>query len=258
MSKIPIKKPEDIEKMKVVSCITAQLLREVKDVVVPGASTESINSFIHKRTLELGAHPCQLNYKGFPKSVCVSINDVICHGIPSPFEHLKAGDIVNVDVSCVKDGFHGDASCMYYVGGIESCSKAAIDLVETTKQALYAGIDAVKPHGRIGDIGHAIESFISSTNKGYGIVREYTGHGLGRAFHEPPQVLHFGKKSFGDVMLPGMTFTIEPMINAGSYKTVLSKVDGWTVRTADGSLSAQWEHTVLVTETGYEILTPWE
>lgn len=235
--------------------VTATILDEVGEVIKPGISTEEINSFVHRRTTELGAIPSPLNYKGFPKSVCVSPNDVICHGIPAPFVILKDGDIVNVDVTSFKNGFHGDSSRMFFVGGEEGCSAEARELVKTTREALMAGIREVKPGKRIGDIGAAIQELIKSTKRGYGIVREYTGHGLGREFHEAPQVIHVGRRGTGELMRPGMTFTIEPMINAGSAKTSLSKVDGWTVRTADGALSAQWEHTVLVTESGHEIMT---
>lgn len=253
--KIPIKTPEEIEIMREACHLTALILDKLTDVIKPGISTEDINSYVHKMTLDSGATPATLNYKGYPKSCCTSINEIICHGIPSPYVILKPGDIINVDVTCVKNGFFGDASRMYFVGGREACSDLAQDLVDTTLEALHVGVAAVKPGGRIGDVGAAIQAFIAKTNKGYGIVREYTGHGIGRDFHEPPQVLHFGKKGLGDLLKPGMTFTIEPMINAGTFKTVLSKIDNWTVRTADGALSAQWEHTVLVTENGVEILT---
>ena len=236
--------------------ITALILDEVGEMVKPGVSTEQINSFVHKRTLELGAKPATLDYKGYPKSCCISINDVICHGIPSRFDLLKSGDIVNIDATSIWKGYHGDSSRMYFVGGREACSPAAIELVDITYAALMAGIKEVAPEKNIGDIGAAIQEFIKQTGKGYGIVRDYTGHGLGRKFHEEPQVLHIGERGKGPTMRPGMVFTIEPMINEGSYKTVLSKVDGWTVRTIDGKLSAQWEHTVAVTETGYEIFTP--
>jgi methionyl aminopeptidase len=165
------------------------------------------------------------------------------------------GDIVNVDVTCYKNGFHGDSSRMYFVGGEDACSAEARELVKVTRDALFAGIRQVKPGNRIGDIGGAIQDFIKTTGRSYGIVREYTGHGLGREFHEAPQVIHTARRGSGDVMRPGMTFTIEPMINMGTARTALSKVDGWTVRTADGGLSAQWEHTVLVTENGVDIMT---
>lgn len=253
--KIPIKTPEEIELMREACVLTAQILDSLNNVVKPGMSTDDINTFVHTMTLENGATPATLNYKGYPKSCCTSINEIICHGIPSPYVILKEGDIINIDVTSVKNGFFGDASRMYFVGGREACSPEAQDLVDTTLEALHAGISVVRPGGRIGDVGAAIQAFIAKTGKGFGIVKEYTGHGIGREFHEPPQVLHFGKKGLGDLLKPGMTFTVEPMINAGTYKTVLSKIDNWTVRTADGSLSAQWEHTVLVTENGVEMLT---
>jgi methionyl aminopeptidase len=253
--RITIKTAEEIDLMREACRVTALILDEVGEIIKPGISTEQINTFVHRRTLELGAIPSPLNYKGFPKSVCVSPNDVICHGIPAPFVILNRGDIVNVDVTSYKGGFHGDSSRMYFVGGAEACSERARDLVDTAYKALHIGIGVVRPGNKIGDIGAAIQEFIQSTRNNYGIVKEYTGHGLGREFHEPPQVIHSARKGTGATMRPGMTFTIEPMINAGSAKTSLSKVDGWTVRTADGSLSAQWEHTVLVTEQGCEILT---
>lgn len=255
MTKIPIKTFAEIELMRKCCKLTAAILDEVNTIIKPGISTEDINIFVHQMMIKNGAIPATLNYKGYPKSVCTSLNDIICHGIPSPYVIIKEGDILNVDVTCIKDGFHGDSSRMYFVGGLEACASDAIDLVNTTKEALLHAIKEVGPDKRMGDIGASIQEYLKSEGKSYGIVREYTGHGLGRDFHEPPQVLHFGKRGYGDVMKPGMTFTIEPMINLGDFKTTLSKVDGWTVRTADGSLSAQWEHTVLVTETGHEILT---
>lgn len=253
--KITIKTAAEIELMREACRVTATILDEVGEILRPGISTEEINTFVHRRTLELGAIPSPLNYRGFPKSVCVSPNDVICHGIPAPFTILRSGDIVNVDVTSYKNGFHGDSSRMYFVGGREAASEAARHLVETARKALFVGIDVVRPGAKIGDIGAAIQEFIDSTGKSYGIVKEYTGHGLGREFHEAPQVIHTARRGTGSVIRPGMTFTIEPMINAGSAKTSLSKVDGWTVRTVDGSLSAQWEHTVLVTDDGCELLT---
>lgn len=253
--KITIKTAAEIELMREACQVTATILDEVGDIIRPGISTEEINTFVHRRTQELGAIPSPLNYRGFPKSVCVSPNDVICHGIPGPFTILSAGDIVNVDVTSYKNGFHGDSSRMYFVGGRDACSELAQHLVETARQALFVGIGVVRPGAKIGDIGAAIQEFIDSTGKKYGIVREYTGHGLGRDFHEAPQVIHTARRGTGSVIRAGMTFTIEPMINAGLAKTSLSKVDGWTVRTVDGSLSAQWEHTVAVTDSGCELLT---
>lgn len=252
---IVIKNKSDIRGIKVASTITAKLLDEVGSLVHPGITTEHINEFIHRRTLELGASPAPLNYKGFPKSVCTSLNNVICHGIPSPNDVLVAGDIINIDVTSIKDGYFGDSSRMYFVGGRESCSDAAIALVDATEKAMMIGIEAVKPGDPTGFIGRAIEQYINSLGRGYGIVREYTGHGIGTAFHEPPSILHFAQNVGTPLMKSGMVFTIEPMINTGDYQTSLSELDGWTVTTKDGSLSAQWEHTVLVTNSGFEILT---
>jgi len=255
MSKIPLKTDKEIEYMRAASRITAEVLDKVGDIIRPGITTEQINTFVHNMITERGAIPATLDYHGFPKSSCTSVNDVICHGIPSPYETLKAGDIINVDVTSIKHGYHGDSSRMYLVGGEDACSEEAVKLVQLTREALYRGIEAVRPGARFGDIGAAIQEFIESLERPYGIVREYTGHGIGAAFHESPQILHFGRRGTGPEIRPGMTFTIEPMINLGTAKTVLSKVDGWTVRTADGQLSAQWEHTVLVTEDGVERLT---
>ena len=255
MGKIRIKDEDDLKGMRKACQLTKSILDAVGEIVKPGVPTEEINTFVHERTLEAGAVPAPLDYKGFPKSTCTSLNDVICHGIPCAEDVLKEGDIINIDVTSIVDGYHGDSSRMFLVGGPEACTPEAVTLVEITREALYKGIDAVKPGGHVGDIGHAIQEFIESLDHPYGIVREYTGHGIGTEFHEPPQVLHFGRPRSGPMLKPGMTFTIEPMINLGSHETVLSKEDGWTVRTADGSLSAQWEHTILVTDDGVEILT---
>lgn len=255
MSKIIVKTKAEIDLMRTACEATAKILDEVNEIIKPGINTESINSFVHELTLKLGARPATLNYRGYPKSVCTSVNEVVCHGIPSMYVNLKEGDIINVDVTSIKNGFYGDSSRMYYVGGKSACSTTAIDLVETTKEALSQGIRTVRPGSHVGDIGAAIRKFIDSSKKGYGIVHEYTGHGIGRNFHEEPQIVHDSKHGSGDVLKAGMTFTIEPMINAGVAETILSRLDGWTVRTKDGKLSAQWEHTVAVTEDGVEILT---
>lgn len=255
VQRIPIKTSEEIGLMKEACRVTATILNEVGALINPGTTTADINSFVHERTLELGAVPAPLNYKGFPKSVCTSVNEVICHGIPSADTVLKSGDIINVDVTSVKNGFFGDSSRMYFVGGEAACRPEVVSLVRDTYEALQVGIGVVRPGGRVGDIGAAIQRFIRGTNKGYGIVREYTGHGIGREFHELPQIVHVGKEGTGELFRPGMTFTIEPMINLGTANTLLSPLDGWTVTTADGKWSAQWEHTVLVTEQGVEILT---
>ncbi len=255
MESVSIKTPEEIEKMRAVGKVTAKILDDVHDIIKPGISTEVINTFVHNLTLDLGAVPAPLNYKGFPKSVCTSVNDVVCHGIPSNEEILKEGDIINIDVTSILNGYYGDASRMYYVGGKHACSLKAVNLVETAKMAMDIGIQEVRPGNYIGDIGYAISCYIKSLRKDYGIVRDYTGHGIGSVFHELPQVVHISCKGVGPMIKPGMTFTVEPMINEGTYKTTCSQLDGWTVRTRDRKLSAQWEETVLVTEDGVEILT---
>ncbi len=255
MNRIPIKTEQEVALMREACQVTAIILDELNEFVKPGISTEDINTYVHRRIKESGAEPSTLNYRGYTKSCCTSINDVVCHGVPSGYAVLQAGDIVNVDVTSYKNGFHGDASRMYMVGGAEACSEQARTIVQVAKASMEKGISVVRPGAHIGDIGAAIQEYIAELNAGYGIVRDYTGHGVGREFHEPPQVVHVGRKGQGERMRPGMTFTIEPMINTGTHKTVLSKVDGWTVRTADGGLSAQWEHTVLVTENGYDLLT---
>jgi methionyl aminopeptidase len=255
LHQIPIKNSLEMEMMRKVCDLTAQILDEVNDIIKPGISTEDINTFVHERTVSAGAVPSPLNYKGYPKSVCTSVNDVVCHGIPSKSDILKAGDIINVDVTCFLNGFHGDSSRMYFVGGRDACSAEAQKLVDITLEALTVGIAEVKPGAKTGNIGAAIQRLIRSTGYNYGIVVEYTGHGIGKGFHESPQIVHVGRKGMGDTLRPGMTFTIEPMINLGTEKTVLSKIDNWTVRTLDGALSAQWEHTVAVVPGGVEILT---
>lgn len=253
--KIQIKTAEEIEQMRESCQITAKILSDLVSFVKPGTTTGEIDSFVHERIIAAGGVPSTLNYRGYPKSCCTSVNNVICHGIPNSKELLKVGDIINVDITTYKNGFHGDASRMYFVGGEAAVSPEAKKLVEVTLEALYVGINSVKPGNYFGDIGANIQSFIKSTRLNYGIVREYTGHGIGRDFHEAPQVLHFGRPKSGPLIKPGMTFTIEPMINAGTYETILDQGDGWTVTTADGALSAQWEHTILVTDDGFDILT---
>ena len=191
-----------------------------------------------------------MNYKGFPKSICTSINQVVCHGIPSESRILKDGDILNIDVTVIKDGFHGDTSKMFMVGSEKPHAKRLINI---TQECMYEAIKIVKPGARLGDIGYKIQSIAESNH--YSVVRDYCGHGIGRVFHEDPQILHYGIPNTGLTLKEGMCFTIEPMINIGSHKTKLSKKDGWTVETIDGRLSAQWEHTILVTNSGYEVLT---
>lgn len=250
--KIPksiIKSKEKIDGVRKSGVITRGILDMLEDKIKPGISTEEINTWVHNYTIEHGATPAPLNYGGFPKSVCTSINDVVCHGIPSKDEVLKDGDIVNIDVTSILDGYYADASRMYIVG---NASEEAVDLVETAKEALQRGMDAVKPFGFTGDIAEAIQTY--AEGKGYSVVYEYGGHGVCTKFHEDPFISHVGEKGEGMILLPGMIFTIEPMINIGKPETkVLS--DDWTAVTMDGSLSAQWEHTIVVTEDGYEILT---
>ncbi len=257
---IHIKSPSEIEAMRAAGKLAAQILRMASGLVKPGATTEEINVAVHEATLAAGAVPAPLNYGGdrsrgippFPKSVCTSVNDVICHGIPSRHEVLSSGDIVNVDVTVILDGFHGDTSRTFFVGEV---SPEARRLVDVTHEAMLRGIRAVSPSARIRDIGAAIQDYAEQF--GYGVVREYVGHGIGKRFHESPQIPHYRSKGPNPRLKTGMIFTVEPMINAGSHETELDPVDGWTVRTVDGSLSAQFEHTVLVTESGYEILTDW-
>jgi methionyl aminopeptidase len=212
-------------------------------------TTEEIDRICHDYIVgEQGAIPAPLNYRGFPKSVCTSVNHQVCHGIPGN-KRLKNGDIVNIDVTVIKDGFHGDTSKMFFVG---EPSILARRLVRVTHQAMWTGIEQVRPGARLGDIGNAIERFVESHN--YSVVREYCGHGIGKEFHEEPQVLHYGTPGTGLQLQAGMCFTIEPMVNAGKRHVKLLP-DGWTVVTKDRSLSAQWEHTILVTEDGYDVLT---
>ena len=216
-----------------------------------GTSTGELDRICHDYIVNVQqAIPAPLNYNGFPKSICTSLNQVICHGIPSDNKILKKGDILNIDITVIKDGFHGDTSKMFMIGEVAS---HAIRLVEVTRECLFKGIDIVKPGVTLGDIGHVIQTHAEAHN--YSIVREYCGHGIGRVFHEDPQVLHYGKPGTGVIIQEGMTFTIEPMLNAGSRYTKLSKSDGWTVTTKDRRLSAQWEHTLAVTSDGCEILT---
>ena len=246
---VSIKTPEQLEKMRTAGKLAAQVLNMITPEVKPGVTTAELNDICHAYiTDELGCIPAPLNYKGFPKSVCTSVNHVICHGIPGD-KKLKNGDIINIDVTVIKDGFHGDTSRMFYVG---EPSRRAQRLCEITKEAMLRGIAVVKPGATLGDIGHAIQTFVESHR--FSVVREYCGHGIGEVFHEDPQVLHYGRPGTGLELKAGMTFTIEPMVNAGKRHSKLLP-DGWTVVTKDRSLSAQWEHTLAVTETGSEIFT---
>lgn len=247
---IIIKNAEQIEKMRVAGRLAAQVLEMIGDHIQPGVTTAELDKICHDYIVnEQEAIPAPLNYKGFPKSICTSVNHVICHGIPTDKKVLKKGDIINVDITVIKDGFHGDTSKMFFVG---EASIQAQRLVRVTQECLYMGIQMVKPGIKLGDIGAAIQKH--AENNHYSVVREYCGHGIGEGFHEEPQVLHYGKANTGITLQPGMTFTIEPMINAGKRHTKLLP-DKWTVVTKDHKLSAQWEHTILVTETGYEVLT---
>ena len=247
---ISLKSPEDIERMRVAGRLAAEVLQVVAPHVKPGVSTAELDRICHDHIVNVqGAIPANVGYKGFPATVCTSVNNVICHGIPSESKILKDGDIINIDVTVIKDGWHGDTSRMYFVG---EPSVLARRLVEVTREAMFKGIRAVRPGATLGDIGHAIQQYAEGER--FSVVREYCGHGIGRIYHEDPQVLHYGQPGAGVVLKKGMTFTIEPMINAGSRQTKLLG-DGWTVVTRDKSLSAQWEHTVAVTDDGVEILT---
>ena len=246
---VQIKTPDAIEKMRVAGRLAADVLDMIAPHVKPGVTTDELDQLCHRFITEIqGAIPAPLNYRGFPKSICTSINHQVCHGIPSS-KRLKKGDIVNVDITVIKDGYHGDTSKMFFVG---EPSVLARRLVTVTQQAMMLGIAAVRPEATLGDVGHAIQTFVEA--QGYSVVREYCGHGIGRDFHEDPQVLHYGKPGEGFRLLPGMCFTVEPMVNSGK-RHIKILPDGWTVVTKDRSLSAQWEHTVLVTEDGVEILT---
>ncbi len=253
---IEIKTAQDIEHMRVAGRLAAEVLRVVEPFVKPGVSTAELDEICRAHIVDVQhAIPANIGYGGgpgripFPATTCTSVNNVICHGIPSPAKLLKSGDILNIDVTVIKDGWHGDTSRMYMVG---EPSVLARRLVDVTREAMFRGIRVVRPGATLGDIGHAIQSYAESER--FTVVREYCGHGIGRVYHDEPQVLHYGRPGTGPVLRAGMVFTIEPMINAGSrHSRVLP--DGWTVVTKDRSLSAQWEHTIAVTETGFEILT---
>jgi methionyl aminopeptidase len=246
---ITIKSSEEQAKMRIAGRLAASVLDMITPYVQPGVSTEELDQRCHDFIVrDLKSVPANLNYRGFPKTICTSVNNVVCHGIPGE-KRLKSGDIVNIDVTVIRDGFHGDTSRMYYAG---KPSVAAQRLADVCREAMWRGIRVVKPGTRLGDIGHAIQSFTESNH--FSVVREYCGHGIGRVYHEDPQVLHYGVPNSGVELLEGMTFTVEPMINAGR-RDVRLLPDGWTVVTKDQSLSAQWEHTILVTKSGYEVLT---
>jgi methionyl aminopeptidase len=246
---VTIKTPEEQDKMREAGRLAGQVLDMIGPHVKPGVTTDELDRICNEYIVNTQKTiPANVGYNGFPKTICSSVNHVVCHGIPND-KKLKNGDIVNIDVTVIKDGFHGDTSKMYYVG---EPSVLARRLVEVTHEAMLMGIEMVRPGTRLGDIGHAIQQF--AEGHGFSVVREYCGHGIGRIYHEDPQVLHYGSPGIGLELKAGMTFTIEPMINAGK-RHVKTLPDGWTVVTKDHSLSAQWEHTILVTPTGHEILT---
>jgi methionyl aminopeptidase len=246
---ITIKSPEEQLKMREAGRLAAEVLDMIGPHVVPGVTTEELDRVCYEHIVNVqGTIPANLNYRGFPKTICSSVNHVVCHGIPND-RRLKTGDIINIDVTVIKDGFHGDTSRMYYVG---KPPVAAQRLTEVCFEAMWRGIRTVKPGTRLGDIGHAIQEYVESLN--FSVVREYCGHGIGRIYHEDPQILHYGESGVGLELQQGMTFTVEPMVNAGKRHVRLLP-DGWTVVTKDHSLSAQWEHTCLVTATGVDVLT---
>lgn len=248
---VSIKSASELDKMRVAGRLAAEVLEMIKPQVVAGITTGELDRICHDYiTGEQQAIPAPLNYNGFPRSICTSVNDVVCHGIPSDGKKLKNGDIVNIDVTVIKDGYHGDTSIMVEVGDVKP---HASRLIQVTQECLYKALALVKPGATLGDIGHVIQQHAEKNY--YSVVREYCGHGIGKVFHEDPQVLHYGRKGAGMALEPGMTFTIEPMINAGRRHTKLNQKDGWTVTTRDGRLSAQWEHTIGVTDTGCEVFT---
>jgi len=246
---VSIKTPAEQERMRAAGRLAAEVLDMIGEHIVPGVTTEELDRLCYDFIVNIQkAIPANVGYKGYPKTLCTSVNHVVCHGIPGD-RVLKGGDVLNIDVTVIKDGFHGDTSRMYYVG---KPSVQAQRLSEVCREAMWKGIRQVRPGARLGDIGHAIQSFVESHS--FSVVREYCGHGIGRVYHEDPQVLHYGEPASGLELKPGMTFTVEPMVNAGRRHVRLLP-DGWTVVTKDHSLSAQWEHTVLVTPAGHEVLT---
>jgi len=247
---IQIHTESDFEGMRKAGKLAAEVLDMITEHVQPGVTTEHLDDLCRKMIEQNGAIPAPLGYKGFPKSICTSINHVVCHGIPSADKKLLNGDIVNIDVTVILDGWHGDTSRMYFVG--DKISVKAKRLTEVTYDSMMKGIEVVKPGATLGDVGHAIQEYAESQR--FSVVRDFCGHGLGRVFHAPPSVMHFGTPKTGTVLEAGMFFTIEPMINAGDYGTKVLG-DGWTAVTRDRSLSAQFEHTLAVTDDGFEIFT---
>ncbi len=247
---VTIKTAEEFERMRAAGALAAEVLEMIRPKVEPGVTTGEIDRICHEYIVAKGAIPAPLNYHGFPRSICTSVNDVVCHGIPSDGKKLRNGDIVNIDVTVIVDGYHGDSSIMVCVGEVASHAER---LIKVTQECLYKALDIVRPGTTLGDIGAVIQQHAEKNY--YSVVREYCGHGIGRIFHEDPQILHYGKAGSGMRLEEGMTFTIEPMINAGRRHTRLNQKDGWTVTTRDGRLSAQWEHTLGVTADGCEIFT---
>ena len=247
---VELKSPADIEKMRIVGSLAAEQLEMIEEHIRPGVTTGELDRICHDYTInEQDAIPAPLNYRGFPKSICTSVNYVVCHGIPSDDKTLKHGDLINIDVTLIKNGFHGDTSKTFLVG---KTGVLAQRLTRIAQECLYKGIKQVKPGHHLGDIGHATQTHAEKNR--FSVVREYCGHGIGTVFHDEPQVLHYGKAGSGIELKAGMVFTIEPMVNAGKAAVKLL-TDDWTVVTKDHKLTAQWEHTILVTESGYEILT---
>ena len=250
MSTVKPKTDTEIAAMREAGRLAAEVLEMIAPQVETGITTGEIDRICHDYIVNVQkAIPAPLNYKGFPKSICTSVNEVICHGIPSDTKKLRNGDIINIDVTVIKDGWYGDTSKMYLVGEVPEHSQR---LVKVSQECLYKGIEMVRPGVRLGDIGHAIQTYAESHY--YSVVRDYCGHGIGDEFHQEPQILHYGKPGTGLELKEGMTFTIEPMVNAGRYQTKIKR-DGWTVETKDGRLSSQWEHTMLVTANGVEVFT---
>ncbi len=246
---IILHQPEDYEGMRAAGKLASEVLDMIGEHVQPGVTTGMLNDLCHDMIIKAGAIPAPLGYRGFPKSICTSVNHVVCHGIPGDLR-LKDGDTINIDVTVIVDGWHGDTSRMYFAG---TPSIKAKRLTQVTYDAMMLGIEQVKPGNTVGDIGHAIQTY--AEKHGYSVVRDYCGHGLGKTFHTAPNILHYGHPGEGQVLKEGMFFTVEPMINAGRYDTHLSRHDGWTVTTRDKSLSAQFEHSLAVTKDGFEIFT---
>ena len=246
---IPIYTSDDFKGMRKAGLLAAKVLDRLRDLIIPGISTEEINTFCHDLILKNNATPAPLNYKGFPKSICTSVNHVVCHGIPSEKKILQEGDIVNVDVTVILDGWHGDSSRMFSAGKINKKTEL---LLKTTYECLLMGIQEAKPGKYFGDIGFVIQEYAESKN--FSVVRDFCGHGIGKKFHTPPSVLHYGNIGEGPQIKPGMLFTIEPMINIGNWHVKILN-DGWTAVTKDKSLSAQFEHTIGINENGNEIFT---